>query len=230
MKIFLTCFFVALLLSCGGRKNQEIPLPFYIDRDLGPHWIQRGSSEESNLHAIPAFELIDQNGKAFTQKDLEGRITVAHFFFTRCAGICPKTIRNLKKIAADFQNDKDVLFVSHSVTPEIDSPEVLRAYLAEHSLPDARWRFLTGERETIYRLAREAYFADEDLGKSGPRGDNFLHSENIYLLDTKRRIRGLYKGTFEPEMARLAEDIAILKIEIRSRSALPVKKYLPSSF
>ncbi|MBL8995251.1 MAG: SCO family protein [Spirochaetia bacterium] len=216
MRIALTL--IAVLCACAPMAchkpvSSKIPLPFYLDKDLGPHWIQPGSGEWSNIHTIPAFQLVDQNGKSFSAKNLDGKVTVAHFFFTRCAGICPKTIRNLKKVASDFQNDDGILFVSHSVTPEIDSPEILRAYAAEHSLPAAHWRLLTGERKQIYRLAREDYFADEDLGKTGPRGDDFLHCENIYLLDGKRRIRGLYKGTFEPEMARLAEDIATLKKE-----------------
>lgn len=211
MKILFAFCLAGLLTTCSKPKNADNPLPFYIDKDLGPHWIKPNTTEWTAISRIPSFRLTDQNGQTFTEKDLDGKIVVAHFFFTRCAGICPKTIRNVKKVAGDLQNDEGVIFLSYSVTPEIDSPPILRAYAAEHSLPTAHWRLLTGERQTIYQLAREAFFADEDLGNNAPRGSDFLHSENVYLLDSERRLRGLYKGTFEPEMARLVEDISCLK-------------------
>ncbi len=201
-----------LLLSTCHRENPEdFSLPFYTDQSLGPAWIDPGSPGSTNLHRIGDFRLTTQTGAAFTEKNLDGKINVAFFFFTHCAGICPKVVGNVKKVTEVFPDPERLTVTAFSVTPEMDSPAVLGGFAKDRGL-GASWQLLTGNRTTIYSLARESFFAGDDLGKPvGP--DDFLHSENVYLLDANRRIRGLYKGTFEPDILRLIEDVKLLEKE-----------------
>ena len=112
----------------------------------------------------------------------------------------------------ELQCSNKVLILSHSVTPEMDTVPVLKHYANENGIISGKWHLVTGDREAIYTLARTSYFAEEDLGLPVNEND-FLHTENMYLIDKHRRIRGIYKGTFQNEMVQLLEDIQMLKEE-----------------
>ncbi|MDA9363798.1 SCO family protein, partial [Polaribacter sp.] len=110
-----------------------------------------------------------------------------------------------------YINDPDIMFLSHSVTPVIDSVSVLKAYAIDKGVVDGKWNVTTGNKKHIYELARKSYFAVVDEG-TGDEND-FIHTEQFVLIDKERRIRGYYDGTESEDMEKLKEDLVLLKAE-----------------
>ena len=155
--------------------------------------------------------VINQNNQIITNKTYDGKIYIADFFFTTCPGICPIMTDNMIKLQEKFINDDQVLLLSHTVTPEIDSVSVLKKYSMEKGVLDSKWNMVTGDKSQIYNLARKSYLVAEDI-----EGSNFydmIHTENFVLVDSRRRIRGFYDGTDSESMNQLIEDVYILKKE-----------------
>jgi protein SCO1/2 len=142
-------------------------------------------------------------------KTVEGKIYVANFFFTGCGSICPGMTKNLKRIADTFKLQPGVLFISHSVTPEKDSVPVLKSFANRYQADASRWHFVTGKPADINTIARQSYFIEKLPGLSKDSTE-FLHTENMVLVDRNGHIRGLYKGTLEYDANRLIEDIGLL--------------------
>jgi len=201
----------ALLFSC--KSNLQIGLPYFNDPDFTPVWLSRTDDRFNKLHIIPPFSLTDQNGRVVTNKTTAGKIYVANFFFTRCGNICPKMTVNMHRVADVFKNDSSVIFISHSVTPDYDNTRVLKKYEADKNIDDPNWHLLTSSRETIYKLAREGYFAD--AATKSAISSQFLHSENFILVDQRGHIRGVYNGTIDLEVNNLVRHIKILKQETK---------------
>ncbi|UII77942.1 SCO family protein [Flagellimonas sp. HMM57] len=188
-------------------------LPYFSDEFFTPNWITPGSNEEKEFHKIPDFELTNQLGDTITQKTFDNRIYVVDFFFTSCPGICLKMTNNMTKIQEAFKNDSEVLILSHSVTPTIDSVSVLKAYADKYGILANKWHLVTGDKEEIYTLGRDHYFVENDLGE--PKSvDDFLHTENFLLIDKEKHIRGIYNGLNKSSIAQLITDIKSLKKEI----------------
>jgi protein SCO1/2 len=207
--------------SCGEFKKdsssekmaakQEM-LPFFNQPDWTPEWINVTDPAYKNIHQIPSFSLVNQEGIHITEKDVEGKIFVANFFFTTCRNICTKMTNNMRLIQDAFINDNQVYLLSHSVTPESDSVPKLKKYALDNKINPDKWSLLTGDKSSIYRLAKQEYFAGDTIGFY-QTGNEFLHTENFILVDKHRRIRGVYNGTLLVEIERIKEDIAILKSE-----------------
>jgi protein SCO1/2 len=216
MQNFSRILALALLLfvSCKQIKRQEenrpSRLPYYGSADFMPQWFDR--SDTNNIHRIPAFSFIDQQGDTINEKTVAGKIYVAGFFFTSCPGICKTLTNHLRLVQQAYKDDPRVLLLSHSVTPEADSIPRLKQYARAFDIKASKWHLLTGDRTAIYRIAREAYFADEDMGEKKTVND-FLHTESLLLIDTQRRIRGVYKGTSAREVQDLIADIKTLEAE-----------------
>ncbi len=191
------------------KMKPKDTLPVYNTEDFSPVW---DLTETSNQHTIAPFSFTDQNGNSFGSKELEGKIYAVDFFFTTCPGICPRLTANFGKVQEAFKNDANVMLVSFSVTPETDIPAVLNAYAKNHNVNYSQWRLLTGEQTEIYTLARRSFFADDDLGGKKDEND-FLHTENVLLIDSHKRIRGIYKGTYPLETEKLIKEIGILEKE-----------------
>ena len=196
------------LTGCFSKQEKEI-LPFYNSPDFTPQWLASTDKEYSSVHTIAAFRLTNQQGAIIINKNVEGKIYVANFFFTRCGSICPKMNNNLKKIADVFANNSGVMILSHTVMPEADSVDQLAIYGEIHGIDPKKWWLLTGDKNEIYTLARRSYFADEELGYNQGSND-FLHTENAVLVDRKGRIRGVYNATLELEMSKLVKHINLL--------------------
>ncbi len=200
----ILCLFT--IISCNNNKKQ---LPYYDTADFTPKWEM---SNEKIFHQIRPFKLINQENQSFTERDIEGKICVADFFFTTCPGICLKMTNSMSEIQKEFFNDDEILLLSHSVTPEKDSVPVLKQYAKEKKVDFKRWKLLTGNKNEIYDLGRKYYFVEEDEGvKKG--NDVFLHTENFILIDKQRHIRGIYNGLDPNSMQNLISDIKILKAE-----------------
>ena len=160
-------------------------------------------------HRISSFSLINQNGETITEKKYENKIYVADFFFTTCPGICIDMTRNMLKIQKKILDNPNIMLLSFSVTPKIDSVAQLKKYATEKGIQDSKWNLLTGDKKQIYTLARESYF----VVKEGQGINSMIHTENFVLIDPDKRIRGFYDGTNDEEILELMDDIAILEEE-----------------
>ncbi len=187
-------------------------LPYYKDESFTPHWLPPDSEAEEGFHKIPDFKLVDQLGDTITQKTFENKIYITDFFFTSCPGICLKMTGNMFIIQEAFKDDPDVLLLSHSVTPSIDSVSVLKDYAEDHGVINTKWHLVTGDKKEIYELGRNAYFVENDLGLPKDIND-FLHTENFLLVDKNKHIRGIYNGLNRASIAQLIADIETLKSE-----------------
>ena len=195
-----------LLVSCQEKVRK---LPYYNSSDYTPIW---ESPETETFHKIRPFNLVDQEGESFSEKNLEGKITVVDFFFTSCPGICPKMTNSMSKIQEEFKNDNQIQLVSHSVTPDKDSVAVMAAYAKKNNIQYGKWKLLTGDKEEIYNLGRKFYFVEEDLGENND-SSIFLHTENFVLIDKNKIIRGIYNSLDPSSMQALVEDIKVLEKE-----------------
>ena len=191
--------------------NVEKPLPVYQPSKVNFEMVDSTIQHVSKYHKIANFSLINQNGKTITQSDYKDKIYVADFFFTTCQTICPIMTDHMVKIQKEILNDKEVMLLSHSVTPKIDSVAQLKRYAIEKGVNDTKWNLVTGDKKQIYELARKSYLAVKTDGN----GDEYdmIHTENFMLIDKKRQIRGYYDGTKPEDIERLLNDIKILKKE-----------------
>jgi protein SCO1/2 len=205
-----------ILFAMAACKNKTVDkglaLPFINKPDFTPEWIAEDDPAYKNIHTIPVFSLTDQDGKTVTEKDVEGKIYVTDFIFTRCGSICPLMTTNMKTLQEKYKDDDDILLLSHSVTPQMDSVPVLKKYAENKGIISSKWHLLTGNEDQIYALAKKQYFAGDTIGYY-QTGNEFLHTENFILVDKHRRIRGVYNGTLALEMERLMDDISTLKKE-----------------
>ena len=183
-------------------------LPIYNPSDVNPELVDSTVQYISKYHTIADFSFVNQNSKIITQKDYEGKIYVADFFFTTCGSICPKMTTNLVEIQKAIIHNPKVMLLSHTVFPEIDSVSVLKQYAIKNGVIDGKWNLVTGDKKEIYTLARKSYLAVK-LGSPAQLYD-MVHTENFVLVDQKRRVRGFYDGTKKEDIARLIEDIQFL--------------------
>jgi len=200
-----------LLLHCSSKHNKAV-LPYYNNPDFTPHFIAAAEAEKTISHTIADFSFTDQDAKNITQKSIAGKIHVANFFFTACGSICPAIMKNIKAAQESIKQDSNVVFLSYSVTPWLDSVAKLKKYADHYSISSSNWHLLTGNKAEIYKLARTSYFAEEDIGYSKDSSE-FLHTEHILLIDKHKRLRGIYNGTLQLETEQLAKDIEALKME-----------------
>jgi protein SCO1/2 len=183
-------------------------LPIYQPASVNSELVDTTIVHKINYHKISDFSLTNQNGETVTQSKYDNKIYVADFFFTTCQSICPIMTKNMKDIQDKLIKDSEVLLLSHTVFPEIDSVEVLKKYAVENQVIDSKWDLVTGDKKEIYDLARKSYFAakDNSFGEY-----EMIHTENFVLIDKKKQIRGFYDGTNKEEIDRLYKDIKILK-------------------
>ena len=194
----LKFFFLVLAIVSGviislmySALDNEKPLPIYQPNRIDASLVDSTIQHKKKYHTIADFKLINQNGETITQDSYEGKIYVADFFFTTCQTICPIMTDQMHRIQEDIIDDDDVMLLSHSVTPEIDSVEQLKHYAIEKGVNDTKWNLVTGDRKQIYDLARKSYLVvkhddSEDYG--------MVHTENFALIDKDKQIRGIYNG------------------------------------
>lgn len=195
-KTFILVFLsISTLIFIGIYKlsQPQKTLPIFTPRDVNPQLVDTTVQHIGYNHRIADFKFTNQNGKIITQDDYKNKIYVAEFFFTTCPTICPKMTENMVWLQDKIKNMPDVLLLSHSVTPDIDSVPVLKKYAVEKGVLDKKWNLVTGNKKDIYYIARKSYLAVE-TGKPEELYD-MVHTENFVLIDKKGRIRGFYDGT-----------------------------------
>ena len=204
---FFAIFFTSVAIAYVMYFRPENDLPIYQPSQLNPALVDPSAMREEN-HRILDFNLVNHLGDTVTLADVQGQILVVGFFFTRCATICPLMTKNLQRIHDRLGPDAPVQLMSHSVTPVADSVSVLSAYADKHRADPDLWWFLTGEKSEIYTLARKSYFSCLDEGDGGFQ--DFVHTENIVLVDDQGRLRGFYDGTDSKAMSQLFSDLEFL--------------------
>ena len=219
MKSFLGAykkFFIALAIVSAvvvslfyQALKPKKTLPIYQPNQVDASLVADSLQHVKKYHKIADFSLINQWGDTITQADFEGKIYVADFFFTTCLTICPVMSDHMSELQREYAQDDRVLFLSHTVTPEIDSVPVMRAYAEKKGAIPGKWHLVTGDKKKLYELARTSYLVVKTEGDGGPY--DMIHTENFVLVDSKKQIRGYYDGTSTEAMQQLKADIQLLK-------------------
>lgn len=207
--------FVAATVAVGAMLVMDAvkttpSLPFYDSADLSPRWTRAVD------HRIADFSLVTQGGTPITRADLLGRVHVASFIYTHCAGVCPSMITQLKKVQTAISGRPEALLVSYSVAPQQDTPATLAAFADLRGIENDTWKLVTGDAEQIYALARTSYFADDGrIDPEVPAGEQFLHTEKVLLVDRDGHLRGVYNATLPHEIEKLTADLQTLMGDAR---------------
>ncbi|NAS31837.1 SCO family protein [Flavobacteriaceae bacterium R38] len=212
--ITLTILSVIIISLFYNALKPKETLAIFQPADVTAELVDESIQHVKKYHTIADFKFTNQNGKTITQEDYKDKIYIADFFFTTCPTICPIMTGNMTTLQEEFLNDDEVMLLSHSVTPEIDSVAQLKAYAIEKGVVDSKWNLITGDKKQIYDMARKSYLVAKENDAVDIKYD-LIHTENFVLVDKKRRIRGFYDGTNEDDIQRLLGDIKILKAEYR---------------
>lgn len=211
--VFLALGSILFLLGCKQKKDDSFVLPYYNEPSFTPIFMKGNEDVKVKInHIINDFSFLNEDSILINQKSIEGKIHIANFIFTSCGSICPTMTKNLKIVSDSLSSNKNLVFLSYSVTPWIDQPHVLKKYKKQNKIENKNWHFLTGNKGDIYKLARQSYFAEEDIGFSKDSTE-FLHTEHFVLVDKTKRIRGIYNGTLTLDMKQLINDFKTLYAE-----------------
>ncbi|MCE9500367.1 MAG: SCO family protein, partial [Leptospira sp.] len=189
---------------------QKGKLPYFRGKDLESFWAEHGKIP-IEARKVDSFKFTNQSDVSFGHDNLKNKITIVSFFFAKCHGICPNIIRNLKFVQSTYGNDRSVQIVSYSVTPDLDTPAELRKLANEKGMMDGKWTLLTGERDRIHSFARNVFQADTTTTNKNP--NDFVHSEQIFLIDKNLHFRGVYNGNKGDSVKTMIGDIKILEKE-----------------
>jgi protein SCO1 len=198
LKHFLITLSFLILLSC---QSKEKDLPIFGEREL--------IGTDTVYHTIAKFQFVDQDSAVITNEVYKDKIYVADFFFTSCRTICPIMKTQMLRVYEATAAMPDVMLLSHTIDPEYDTVALLHDFAERLGVESKRWHFVTGIKDSIYKIAQTSYFATAMEDKAEP--DGFIHSGAFLLIDKKGRIRGKYDGTKEEEVDRLIVDIKKLR-------------------
>ena len=191
------------------KADPEFELPIFTPADLRPTLVHP-SLVGKTTHTIPEFSFTNQYGDNISQEDVQNKIYIANFFFTSCPSICIDLTNNLKIVQDAFKED-EIIILSHSVDPEVDTISRLMKYQNINQIDGKNWFLLRGEIEEVIKMAQLGYFAIASVENHVE--NSLIHTENIALIDNKSQIRGIYNGTSELEMRYLIDDINRLLYE-----------------
>ena len=192
---------ICLLVLIGSCSPKEKSLPIFGERQV--------VGTDTLYHTIAPFQFVDQDSAIITNATYQRKIYVADFFFTSCRTICPIMKTQLVRVYEATKEMPDVLILSHTIDPEYDTVALLHDFANRLGVESKRWHFVTGSKDSIYKIAQTSYFATAMEDKAEP--DGFIHSGAFLLIDQKGRIRGKYDGTKEEEVNRLIVDIKKLR-------------------
>ena len=206
--LFIVIFTISGVSIFNVALTPEKKLPIYSPSMVSSDLVDDDLKHVKKYHKISDFNLVNQNGEETTQNNYDKKIYVADFFFTTCPTICPIMTGNMVFLQNEL-SDQDVMFASFSVTPEIDSVEVLKKYAIDKGVDDNKWNLMTGDKKQIYNLARKSFLVVKNNPQMGSH--DMIHTENFVLVDKEKRIRGFYDGTKMEEMNKIISDIKILQ-------------------
>lgn len=206
---------VITLFSDACKFNNSKILPIYGNRQPVTRTVNGQTVVDTLYQTIPAFKYINQYGDSISDKNLDGKIYVADFFFTTCPSICPVMERNMLAVYNAFKNTDDVKILSYTIDPQHDSVPVLKKYAGKLGISGNSWWFLQGHKDDTYRIAKSYLVSVQEKNLAG----EYIHDGYFILIDKKKRIRGTYDGTKPDEVSKLIEDIKILKTEATLKTA-----------
>lgn len=166
-------------------------------------WMVRNDT----ISVVQPFSFTNQDGKQVTDKDMEGKVYVAEYFFTNCTGICPTMNGNMKKVYEKYKGEKDFVILSHTCDPERDSVQQIKKYADSMQVNTSQWIFLTGRKDSLYTMARVSYTIDDPVNNLKNIEDDFLHTQFWALVNRKGEVKKIYDGLKESEVNELITDI-----------------------
>ena len=190
---------LSLLNVCTGCKHKERHLPFLQ---------QEVNGKDTLYKTIPAFTFLNQDSTVVSNKDFDGKIYVADFFFTSCPTICSVMHRNLLKVYEKYRDNPDVKLASHTIDAKYDTPSRMKDYAAKLGVKGDQWEFLWGTRDSIYAIAERNYLVTVGQDQKAPGG--FIHQGYLVLVDKHKRVRGYYDGTVDEQVKQLLDDMDVL--------------------
>lgn len=207
--ILVVAISVAYYLTLQSNRKE---LPFINPNDVQQEMVDSSLLGVGHGHRIGAFRLKDEQNKVITDKAIDGKVFVAEYFFSTCGSICPIMNQQMQRVQERFKGEKKFNILSFTVDPDTDTPEQLLAYAKNHGYSPGQWHFITGSKDSLYRLARTSFFVlkPAEAQNLGDAGSDFIHTNNFVLVDQKRQIRGYYDGTNASEVDQLMVDIDIL--------------------
>ncbi|WP_293884604.1 SCO family protein [Sphingobacterium sp. UBA1498] len=207
-KFYSAACLLLCLFSC--KNNNQTTLPIYGEREAIEKTVDGKKIVDTLYHTIPTFNLLNQDSVMISDKDFEGKVYIANFFFTHCPSICPTMNRNLLKIYQQYKDNEEVRFLSHSIDFKYDQPYVLKDYATKLGVTNNHWQFVSGTKAEIYGLANQylVYTAED---KNAPGG--YDHQGYLVLIDKDKKIRGAYDGTNDEQVKKLMNDLPLLLSE-----------------
>lgn len=195
--VILFCIATVSIISCDSSSRK---LPIMGERDF--------VNGDSVYHTIPDFSFVNQDSSIITNKTYEGKIYVADFFFTTCPTICPVMKKQMLRVYEKYKENPKVGILSHTIDPRHDSVKVLKEYASQLGISGKMWNFVTGEKAKIYEIGEKSYYVT--AGEDSTAAGGIIHSGAFILVDTKRRVRGIYDGTKETDVTKLIKDMEVL--------------------
>lgn len=203
--------FLVIVLSACGRVQERLPI--LGEREAVSKVVDGKTVTDTNYNTIPPFSFVNQKGDTITNKDFDGKIYVADFFFTSCPTICPVMKKEMIKVYQKFKGNQEVKILSHTIDPAHDTPEVLNKFATDLGVDDLQWQFVTGDKDKIYEIGQGSYMVTAKSDSTVAGG--YIHSGAFILIDKEKRVRGMYDGTTEAGTKKLIKDIDILLEEYK---------------
>lgn len=169
--------------------------------------VQRWIKVKDTISVVKPFAFINQDGKTVTKKDVDGKVYVVEYFYTTCEGVCPVMNNNMKRVYEAYKNNNDFLILSHTVQPHIDSVPLLKKYADSLGVDTKRWIFLTGRKDSLYRMARVSYSIDDPANNMEDINSDFLHTQFWALVNREGKVKKVYDGLKESEVNAMIKEI-----------------------
>ena len=212
-KVLLFVLAAIAIQSCTGKSDQKLPI--LGNREPIERIVDGKTVVDTIYQTIQPFSYLNQDSVAISDKDFDGKIYVADFFFTSCNSICPVMHRNMLNVYKKFKDNPKVKFLSHSIDIKYDLPSRLKTYATKLGIEGNQWEFVHGSRDSIFDISARNYLVSAFEDSSNPQG--LVHQGWFILVDTKKQIRGAYDGTREDQVKQLMEDMdKLLKEEASS--------------
>lgn len=209
--IFYVLFFVVLVIGFYGVMRAVIP--------------GFGRERLPVLSTVQPFSFTNQDGKTISEREVDGKVYVAEYFFTTCKSICPIMNTNVREIYEAYKNEPGFVILSHTVDPGTDNVARMKWYADSLKVNTEHWWFLTGRKDSLYNAARNSYLLDDPKNNLQNIDEQFLHTQYFALVDKSGRVRKIYDGLKKEELKELKDDIADLL-----REPVSQKRFVNNTF
>lgn len=214
MKAYIFAVLILVLAACSSNEPKRLPI--LGEREPVQKTVDGKTVTDTIYKTIPAFSFVNQDSAEVSNKDFDGKIYVADFFFTSCPSICPVMHRNMLKVYEKFKGNDEVKFLSHSIDSKYDVPHVLKKYAGKLGVEGTQWEFVHGSKDSIYTIAEKNYLVAVNDDPNKETG-GFIHQGWFILVDKEKRLRGAYDGTKEDQVNQMEIDMQTLLDEYKTK-------------